>query len=68
MPVELIGATYFFDDESGNIFVFSINMTQANDPKEISDFALWFGPINHPSIQQRIQALSDFFEENGVHI
>ncbi len=54
IPDELIGATYFFQDGSGKVFVFAIRMTQAKDPKELGHFGLWFGPIEHPAIQQRV--------------
>ena len=34
-------------------------------PKDIGNFGLWFGPINHPSIQERIRAVSSYMEQNG---
>ncbi len=58
IPEELIGATYFFQDQLNNTFVFAIKMTQANDPKDIGNFGLWFGQVNHPAIEKRIQAVS----------
>lgn len=68
MPSELIGATYLFQDCFGNNFVFSINITQAKGPKDFSNFGLWFGPIDHPAIQKRLQALSDYLEQNDVKL
>jgi hypothetical protein len=65
IPLDLIGATYLFQDQSGQTFVFSIKMTQAKDPNEKGDFGLWFGPINDPLIQERIKAISDYMEQNG---
>lgn len=65
IPDNLIGATYFFRDRSGENFVFAIKMTQAKDPKETGSFGLWFGPVNHPLIQKRIQVVSSFFEQNS---
>ncbi|MBX9923275.1 MAG: hypothetical protein K2Y01_04110 [Rhabdochlamydiaceae bacterium] len=58
IPEQLIGATYFFQDQLNNTFVFAIKMTQANDPKDIGNFGLWFGQVNHPAIEKRIQAVS----------
>lgn len=68
IPLELIGATYFFQDESGETFVFAIKMTQAKDPKDIGHFGLWFGPLNHPSIQERVKAVSSYLEQNGSDV
>lgn len=62
IPEDLIGATYFFQDTLGNTFVFAIKMTQANDPKDIGNFGLWLGPINHPSIVNRILKTSEYIK------
>lgn len=64
IPAHLIGATYLFQDQSGKTFVFAIKMTQANDPKDVGNFGLWFGPLDHPPIQERIKAVSDFIDQN----
>ncbi len=68
MPTDLIGATYFFHDPSDKIFVFAIKMTQAKDPKAAGNFGLWFGPIDAPSIQERVNAVSSYLEEQGVNV
>lgn len=62
---DLVGATYFFQDQEGKTFVFAIKMTQAKDPKDLGNFALWFGPINHPSIQKRIRTVSNYIEQSS---
>lgn len=59
IPSDLIGATYLFQDRLGKTFVFAIKMTQAKDPNELGNFGLWFGPIDHPSIQKRLADLHD---------
>jgi len=46
IPLNWIGATYFFKDQSDNLFVFGIKMTQANHPQDIGHFGLWFGSID----------------------
>ncbi len=63
IPTDLIGATYFFKDQSGHTFVFAIKIAQANDPKEVADFGLWFGPVDHPAVKQRIQSVSHYLEQ-----
>ncbi len=68
IPSSLIGATYLFKDRQGKTFVFSIKMTQANDPKDEGDFALWFGPLNDPAIHKRVRTLIEFMEKNGAQI
>ncbi len=68
IPTDLIGATYLFQDQLGKTFVFAIKITQAKDPKDIGNFGLWFGPINHPSIRERIKAVSSYMEQNGSHV
>ncbi len=68
IPTDLIGATYLFQDQSGKTFVFAIKMTQAKDPKETGNFGLWFGPIDHLSIQERIKAISSYMTQNGSNV
>lgn len=68
IPTDLIGATYFFQDQSGKTFVFGIKMTQANDPKDIGHFGLYFGPLDHPAIQKRVQAVSIYLMQNGCDV
>lgn len=68
IPTELIGATYLFQDQLGNQFVFAIKMTQAKDPQDIGNFGLWFGSIYHPAIQEHLQAISVYLEQNDVSI
>lgn len=65
IPDELIGATYFFTDDTGETYVFSIKMTQAKDPKEKGKFGLWFGSIKDPAIQERVSSVLKFIE--GSH-
>jgi len=59
IPGELVGATYFFDDEEGKVHVFSIQMTQAKDPLDSGHYGLWYGSADHPEIQKRLQLFSD---------
>lgn len=68
ISTDLIGATYLFQDQLGKTFVFAIKMTQAKDPKDIGSFGLWFGPIDHPSIQDRMRAVSIYMEQSGSNV
>ena len=71
IPSDMIGATYLFRDQSGKIFVFSIKMSQANAPKELGNYALWFGSLNHAAIDDRVNRLRLFLngcDSNLSHI
>lgn len=68
IPTDLIGATYFFKDQSGKTFVFAIKMTQAKDPKDMGNFGLWFAPLDHLPIQERVNAISSYLEKNGSNV
>lgn len=67
IPTDLIGATYFFEDQDGKKYVFAIKMTQANDPKDLK-FGLWFGAADHPAVKERLKAVSTYLEQNGCNI
>ena len=68
IPTDLIGATYLFQNQFGKTFVFAIKMTQAKDPEAIGSFGLWFGPIETPAIQDRLQAVFTYLEQNGPKV
>ena len=68
IPTDLIGATYIFQNQFGNTFVFAIKMSQAKDPEAMGSFGLWFGSIEAPAIQARVQAVSTFLEQNGSRV
>lgn len=68
IPDDLIGATYLFQDQLGKLFVFAIKMTQAKDPKAMGNFGLWFGSIDTPVIQERLDAVSSYLEQNGLDL
>lgn len=68
IPIDLIGATYLFQDQQGRTFVFAIKMTQAKDPEAMGSFGLWFGPIETPAIHHRVQAVSTYLEQYGSKV
>lgn len=57
---ELIGAFYLFTDRSDQVFAFAIMMDQASNPREVKNFRLWFGRIDHPAIADRISTVHQF--------
>ncbi len=66
IPDELIGATYLFKDQRGHTFAFAIKMTQAKDPKETGNFALWFGSLQHEEVARRVNKVLSFIKQNGI--
>lgn len=66
MNQDKIGATYFFTNESGDLFALSIKARQSNDPSEYSEWALWLGPIKHSVIKKRaFEILNYLYQNNG---
>ncbi|MDR3624931.1 MAG: hypothetical protein P4L16_07325 [Chlamydiales bacterium] len=68
IPEELVGATYLFQDEHGDVFVFAIKMTQAKNPKMNGNFGIWFGSICNTDIQKRVQDVIGFLENSAAKI
>lgn len=68
IPSNLIGASIAFENKSGEKFFFNINITQANDPKELATFSLHFGSIDNPAIKERRALLDGFFKPYGLNI
>lgn len=62
---EIIGATYFFKTDDGKKYIFAIKMTQANNPLENGQFGLWFGPADHPAVQERVSKVLAFLAKYG---
>jgi len=64
MDPALVGATYLFADKDGNQYAFSIKAQQANAPLELSEWAIWFGPLNNLKVQARVNAVNSYVKEN----
>lgn len=60
LEADLIGAIYFFTDSQENEYVFAIQMTQANDPRDNGQYCLWLGRIDHPAISERVSKVLTF--------
>lgn len=64
-----VGALYFFKDNAGNAYAFSIKAQQAISPQENSTWGIWFGPLTSPSIRKRVQEVSeDMIRYNGPNL
>ncbi|MCB1106615.1 MAG: hypothetical protein KDK76_00795 [Chlamydiia bacterium] len=55
----MIGATYFFESENGERFVFSIQGNQANSisPSEERTWVMWFGEVGDLEISKRVMQI-----------
>ncbi len=65
IPDRVAGATYIFEDKFGERFAFCIGSTQANDPREMATWGLWFGRLTHPEINNRVKEIFAFLNANG---
>lgn len=54
---DLIGAFYLFE-QGDRQYAFAIQVTQANDIRKQGRYALWFGPLTHPEIRDRIEMIN----------
>lgn len=66
MDPDKVGATYFFRTNDGAVLSFSIKSKQANAPSDDSEWALWFGEVSQPVIQQRVNEVLDYLEANKI--
>ncbi|MBS0626098.1 MAG: hypothetical protein JSS32_08620 [Verrucomicrobia bacterium] len=64
IPPEMIGATYLFRSE-GQVYAFSIQSRQVNDIQALTEWGLWFGPVDHPEIAARVDAVFDYLSQAG---
>jgi hypothetical protein len=66
IPDSLIGATYFIKDNQGQSYAFGIKITQAKDPKDKADCALWYGPLTNKAVQARVFDVNGFISKHGI--
>ncbi|NGX45969.1 MAG: hypothetical protein K940chlam2_01150 [Chlamydiae bacterium] len=62
---QMIGATYLFQNRQGKTFAFSIMSKQAIDPRNDSEWGIWLGPIDHPAVKARVDAVVHYFDSIG---
>lgn len=66
IPVEMVGATYVISEPSGELFLFSLRMTQAKDPTENQRVGLWLGSVRNPLIKDRLDSIVDFVNQTSA--
>lgn len=62
MDPSKVGATYFFRNNAGELFAFSIKSQQANDPKELSEWAIWIGKVTDPEMGNRVNEILNYLK------
>ncbi|GAB4190715.1 MAG: hypothetical protein Tsb0015_12150 [Simkaniaceae bacterium] len=62
---EMTGATYFFKDQEGKPWFFSLKGVQANNAKNASQWAVWFGSLDHEAVQERIEQVFGYLHKAG---
>lgn len=62
---EMIGATYLFRARNGQLYAFSTQARQANQPVDDSEWGMWIGPISNPEIAHRIHAVDEYLQLVG---
>lgn len=65
MPWDMVGALYIYKTHSGGWGAFAIMARQANAPVDKQAWGMWFGPINHPMIKQRVENVLQYLYEVG---
>lgn len=70
---DLTGATYLIeipepDNTRFELYVFSIMALQANDPKDDAQWAMWFGPISDPKVEERYNQILSFLRSKDIKI
>ena len=65
MPWDMVGALYLFKTHKGGWGAFAIMARQANAPVDRQAWGMWFGPVSHPNIQNRIENVLQYLYEVG---
>jgi hypothetical protein len=65
LETEHIGAIYIVEDQAGKMFAFAIKITQANDPKELGSFGLWFGELDKSPVHDRVETILNVIRKNS---
>lgn len=66
MEPDMIGATYFFEDEEGIPHFFSIKSRQVNDIQPQAEWGLWFGPLTDLELSHdRVRTILDYLASHG---
>lgn len=67
LPKDLIGASYIVTFADSQKYILSLRSYQANLPTD-DQWGIWFGPIDHPIIKERWNAVLLFLEKHGFSL
>ncbi|MCH9631827.1 MAG: hypothetical protein S4CHLAM6_01450 [Chlamydiae bacterium] len=62
---DLVGASYLFEDELGDQYLFSLRACQANAPTTDQAWSMWYGKVSESHIAQRLECLKEFLSSSG---
>ena len=62
---DLVGASYLFEDDMGEQYLFALRAYQANAPADDNTWTMWYGKVSEPHIAKRLGRLRDFLRNNG---
>lgn len=62
MDPDMIGATYFFQNNMGSWLAFSVKGRHAADDTDLIEWGLWLGEIKNPVIVKRIDTLFKYLK------
>jgi hypothetical protein len=65
MESSKVGATYLFKTPSNDVYAFSIQSQQANNPQSLSTWGMWFGSIDNEAINTRVTEIIDYLVAHG---
>ena len=62
---DLVGASYLFEDDTGEQYLFSLRAYQANAPADDNTWAMWYGKVSEPHNAKRLARLREFLRDNN---
>lgn len=65
IPQDIVGATYVIRTANRQLYAFSIKSRQANDIQDLSEWGLWFGPVQNLAIAARINEVFNYLSRVG---
>ena len=68
IPTGLIGTTYFFEDQEGEMYVFAVKISKEINAKVPGVFGFWFGRADNPVIEKRVRAIAKHLKEGGFDL
>ena len=62
---DLVGASYLFEDDLGDQYLFALRAYQANAPADDNTWTMWYGKVSEAHIAKRLGRLREFLRNNG---